>query len=98
MDELRAPLRRARQMLSVRLLIRVDRGLDVGVLFVARFKKKRLATVARGLRDRPSSLDQSVRSFSQPWSGRVPSAAPISDHAKGEERERRGEKEKRPRA
>jgi len=40
MDELRAPSRRACKMHSVRLLIRVDWGSDVGVLFVARFKEK----------------------------------------------------------
>jgi hypothetical protein len=46
MDEWRAPLHRARRMLSVQLLI--DRGLDVRVVFVARFKEKKHATVTRG--------------------------------------------------
>jgi hypothetical protein len=60
---------------------------------------EKTATATRVLQCRPSFLAQSVHSLSQPWSGRVPSASPSSDHAKGEERERRrGEKEKRPRA
>jgi len=72
-------------MLSVRLLIRVDRVQMLEFCLARGLRKKACYSNSRAAVP-PSFLAQSVRSFSQPWSGRVPSAAPISDHAKGEER------------